>query len=138
MENDYLIIDKHLLKNGNVTTELKECDGKILIKHFTGINTDNFIIKKYNNKKLDFSFFKLNNIYYININGHHIIDYRKFINIEEISKFNEDVKIKNSYIGEIILNNCDVDIVQKALEVMADWMKSKQSFLKDFMYFVFH
>ena len=29
-------------------TELKESDGKIIVKHFSGTNTDNFIIKKFN------------------------------------------------------------------------------------------
>ena len=51
MEKEYLIIDNHLSKNGNVTTEFKESDGKLLVKQFSGTNTDNFIIKKFNNKR---------------------------------------------------------------------------------------
>lgn len=134
MEKDFLIVDN----NKNDITELKQSDGKILVKQFSGLNTDNFIIKKYNGKRLDFSFFKLNGIYYINLNGCHIIDYKHFINIQHVSKVNEDVSIKNPYIGEIMLLNCDVDIVHKALLVMADWMRSKQNFIKDMMYYVFH
>ena len=42
MEKEYLIIDNHLSKNGNVTTEFKESDGKLLVKQFSGTNTDNF------------------------------------------------------------------------------------------------
>ena len=132
MEKEYLIIDNH------ITTEFKECDGKILIKQFSGLNTDNFIIKKFNGKKLEFSFFKLNGIHYVNINGNHIIDYKRFINIQHISKSDDDVKIQNLYIGELILKDCDVDIVHKALTTMANWMKSKQTFFKDIMYFMFH
>ena len=138
MDKEYLVIDNHLSKNGNITTEFKECDGKLLIKQFSGTNTDNFIIKKFNGKRLEFSFFKLNGIYYINLNSHHIIDYKRFVNIDHISKEDENVKIKNSYIGDILLIDCDVDIVHKALTVMADWMKNKQSMFKYFLYVMFH
>lgn len=138
MEKEYLIVDKHLSKNGNVTTEFKESDGKLLVKQFSGTNTDNFIIKKFNNKRLEFSFFKLNGIYYININSFHIIDYKRFINIEHITKEDENVRIKNPFIGDILLLNCDVDIVYKALQIMAEWMKSKKSIFKDILYFLFH
>jgi hypothetical protein len=140
MEKEYLIIDNHVGKNGDIT-EFKECDGKILIKQFSGLNTDNFIIKKFNGKRLEFSFFKLNGVYYININGCHIIDYKHFINIQHISKDDNDdknVKIKNRSIGDMILINCDVDIVHKGLTVMSDWMKSKQNTFNDFMYYIFH
>lgn len=133
MDKEYLIVDNH----ANDITEFKQSDGKILIKHFSGINTDNFIIKKFNGKTMEFSFFKLNGIYYININGHHIIDYKHFINIQHISKLDEHVKIKNPYIGEIILYNCDVDIVHKALTIMSDWMKSKKNHFKDFVQYMF-
>jgi hypothetical protein len=138
MEKEYLIIDNHLSKNGNVTTEFKESDGKLIVKQFSGTNTDNFIIKKFNNKRLEFSFFKLNGIYYININSFHIIDYKRFINIEHITKEDENVRIKNPFIGDILLLNCDVDIVYKALRIMADWMKNKKSIFRDFLYFLFH
>lgn len=137
MEKEYLIIDKHLTKNG-ITTEMKECDGKILIKHFSGTNTDNFILKKFNGKQLQFSFFKLNGVHYINLNGYHIIDYKRFINIQQILQIDDNVKIKNSFFSDIILQNCDVDIVHKALTTMADWMKSKQNIFTDFLYYFFH
>ena len=137
MEKEYLIIDNHVGKNGDIT-EFKECDGKILIKQFSGLNTDNFIIKKFNGKRLEFSFFKLNGVYYININGCHIIDYKHFIDILHISKDESNVKIKNRSIGDMILIDCDVDIVHKSLTVMSDWMKSKQNTFNDFMYYIFH
>jgi hypothetical protein len=137
MDRDFLIIDNHIGKNGDIT-EFKESDGKILVKQFTGLNTDNFIIKKFNGKRFEFSFFKLNGIYYININGCHIIDYKHFINIHHITQIDDNVKIKNPYIGELILYNCDVDIVHKGLTVMSEWMKSKQNAWSDIMYYMFH
>jgi hypothetical protein len=137
MDNEYLIVDNHPSNDGDIT-EFKECDGKILIKEFSGINSDNFVIKKYNKKKLEFSFFKINGVYYINLNGHHIIDYKRFINIQKISKIDEDVKISNPFTGDIILYNCDIDIVHKALTIMSDWIKSKTSIFNDLMYIIFH
>jgi hypothetical protein len=137
MEKEYLIIDKHITKNG-ITTEMKECDGKILIKHFSGTNTENFIIKKFNGKQLQFSFFKLNGVYYVNLNGCHIIDYKRFVNIQQILQIDDNVKIKNSSIADIILLNCDVDVLHKALTTMADWMKAKQTIFNEFLYYFFH
>ena len=137
MDKEFLIVNNHSSKNGNIT-EFKESDGKIIVKQFSGTNTENFIIKKFNGKRLEFSFFKLNGIYYININGCHIIDYKHFINIQHITKIEEDVKIKNPYIGEILLINCDIDIVHRALTIMSDWIKSKQNTINDIMYYIFH
>lgn len=138
MDKEYLVVDNHLSRNGNVTTEFKECDGKLLVKQFSGTNTENFIIKKFNNKRLEFSFFKLNGIYYINLNGYHIIDYNRFINIDHISKENDNARIKNSYIGDIVLLDCDVDMIHKALTIMSEWMKNKRSMFRDFLNFLFY
>ena len=92
MEKEYLIIDNHLSKNGNVTTEFKESDGKLIVKQFSGTNTDNFIIKKFNNKRLEFSVFKLNGIYYININSFHI-------------PFNFNIFLTHNFATCLIINN---------------------------------
>ena len=48
MESDisynYLVIDKHKNKKGEDTTELKEHEGKLIIKQYSGFNSDNFVI----------------------------------------------------------------------------------------------
>ena len=137
MERDFLIVDNHVSKNGDVTTEFKECDGKLLIKHFSGLNSENFVIKKYNGKRFEFSLFKLNGVYYVNINGHHIIDYRRFINIESISNTSDGVKILNTYIGELMVPGCETDMIQRALMVMADWMKHRKKWWNDLWYYLF-
>jgi hypothetical protein len=140
---NYLVIDKYKNKRGEDTTELKEHEGKLIIKQYSGINSDNFIIKKYDGKKISFSFFKLNGIYYININGEHIIDYKKFISIQQISKVEHEddkvssIKVKNAYIGDILIHNCDPEIFQKALNVMSNYMKNKSNYVSDLMHFVF-
>lgn len=133
--NDFLIVDNHVTKNGDIA-EFKELDGKILIKQFSGINTDNFVLKKYNDIRFEFSFFKLNGIYYINLCGHHIIDYKKFIHIQKISQVDQNVIIKNAYFGDILIPYCDIDLVKKALVVMNKWMKSKSSIFKDILYYI--
>ena len=149
MEN-YTLVDKFLNNRGEDTTEFKECDGRLIIKQYSGINTDNFVIKTLDGKKLNFTFFKINGIYYVNINGEHIIDYRRFTNIEQISKVDNEesgdesnpklcsTKIKNGYIGDIILRNCDPEMFTKSLQLMAKHMKNKSSYYSDFKYFMFH
>ena len=67
ISSNYLIIDKCKNKKGEDTMEFKEHDGKLLIKQYSGINSDNFVIKKVDGKKLNFSFFRLNGIYYVSI-----------------------------------------------------------------------
>jgi hypothetical protein len=135
---DFTIVDNYSTPNGDIITEFKECDGRILVKHFSGVNSENFVIKKGNGKQMQFSFIKLHGVYYVNINGHHIIDYKKFLHIQSISNIEDNVKINNLYIGEILLLKCDAEIVYKALTVMKRWMKKKSWWLEDLLYFVFN
>ena len=147
--DNFLIVNNHVNKKGDVTTEFKEYDGNILVKHFSGINSENFVVKKPDGKRLEFSFFRIGGVYYVNLNGHHIIDYKKFIKIQSISNLSvgpveqngpegTDVKIRNVYVGEIVLKNCDVEIVQKSLQVMSKWIKKQTWWLNDLMYYIFH
>jgi len=127
--SDYLFVDKHVSKKGT-STSLKEQDGQYLITQFSGVNCENFIIKK-DSYQLKFSIFKLNGIYYVNLNGHHIIDYNKFIHISQISlEGDNNVKIYNPCIGTIVICDCEVDVVCKALTIMQKFMKGKISFWK--------
>lgn len=135
---DFMIIDSYATPDGDFVTEFKECDGRILIKHFSGVNSENFLVRKVNGKQMQFAFIKLHGVYYVNINGHHIIDYKKFRHIQSISDIDHDVKINNLYIGEIVLLNCDTEIVYKALNVMHKWMKRKSWWLEDLLYYVFN
>ena len=140
VSHTYLMIDKVKNNRGEETTELKEHLGKLIIKQYSGIGTDNFVIKKFDGKKINFSFFKLNGIHYININGEHILDYRKFVNIQQISKIekedgtSDNIQIKNSFIGNIIIHNCDIEIFKKGLDVMNTYMKNHRTYVNDFIY----
>lgn len=136
---NYIHIDKYVNKQGEDKTEFKEHEGKLIIKQYSGIKTDNFIIKKFDSKKILFSFFKLNGIHYININGEHILDYRKFIHIQQILQINDSsIKIKNGFVGDFIINNCDTEIFHKALDVMNTYMKTHRSYMGDFLYYLFN
>lgn len=140
--NDYLLINKFTNKKGEESTKLEEYEGALIIKQYSGINTDNFIIKKFDGKKINFSFFKVNGIYYININGEHMIDYKRFVNIQQISNIEIDnkqaIKLKNLHIGDIIIYNCDTEIFQKALTVMDNYMKNKKTYFSEIVHFLFH
>ena len=140
---DYLLIDKFKNKKGNDTTECKEFNGKLIIKQFSGVNTENFIIKKVDGYKLAFSFFKLNGIHYVTINGKHVFDYKKFTKIQHISvvENNPDhngIQIKNLYFGTFFIDNCDIEIFKKALDIMHKYIKTHKSFFNDFLYVFFN
>ena len=146
-QDDFLKVDHFKDKHGDNLTEFKEHEGKLIIKQYSGINTDNYIIKKYDKndlnktpKKISFSFCKLNGIHYININGEHMIDYKKFTNIQQISNTIVNnipcVKIKNGYIGDILLENCDTEIFHKSLEIMTKYIKNKSNKFFDFLYLI--
>jgi hypothetical protein len=136
--DEYLLIDKIQNNKGENMMELKECEGKLIIKQYSGINTDNFVIKKLDGKKISFSFFKINGIFYVNINGEHIIDYKKFVNIQQVSKQENNIQVKNTFIGDIIIYNCDVEIFSKSLSIMNKFMKNKKNYYSDFAYFLFN
>ena len=138
--DDYLIIDTSLNNAGETISKIQSFDdnGKIFIKQYSGVNTDNFIISKMDNKKISFSFFVMNGIYYINLNGEHIMDYNKFIDIKKFS-YNQNencLKITNRHFGDIFIHNCDVDIFKKALSEMNIWMKNKRSVISNLLYYI--
>lgn len=141
--DNYTLVDKTKNKHGEDTTELKQNDGRFIIQQYSGLNTDNFVIKKIDGQRLNFSFFKINGIYYVNINGEHIIDYKRFINIQQISmveveQFKTSIKIRNGSIGDLIIHNCDAEMFLKSLNIMQKHMKNKSSYYNDFMYLMFH
>jgi len=143
--DEYLIIDTIVNQDGQSVTQLqsfennKNANKKLIIKQYSGINTDNFIISKPDGKKISFGFFLINGIHYINLNGEHIIDYNKFIHIKKFSYNPTDnyLKITSTHFGDIFIQNCDVDIFNKALVEMANYMKNKTSILSNLLYYIF-
>ena len=139
--DDYMIIDTRRNDTGETISKIVSFDdhGKIIIKQYSGINTDNFVITKHDGKKISFSFFTMNGIYYINLNGEHVMDYYKFINIKKISYNITDntLKISHHHFGDIYIQNCDVDVFKKALLEMNTWIKNKKSMWSNILYYIF-
>ena len=139
---DYLIIDTKKNTKGEIISEIQSFESsginKITIKQYSGINTDNFILSKKDGKILSFGFFTLNGIHYISLNGEHIIDYYKFIDIKKVTYDTSEnyLKIVNRTLGDIYINNCDVDIFKKALSEMNIWMKNKKSIIYNLLYYM--
>ena len=61
----------------------------------------------------------------------------KLSKIEQEGDKMSSIKVKNAYIGDIMIHNCDPEIFQKALSVMSNYMKNKSSYVSDLMHFVF-
>lgn len=139
ISNGYLKIDKTKNKQGDDITKQMENLGDIIIKQYSGIDSENFIIKKNNGKNISFSLFKLNGIYYVNINGEHILDYIKFTKISKISNIqNDSIEITNTFIDKLIIHNCDVQIFKKALDIMNKYMKKHKTYINDLLYILFN
>ena len=138
MEDDYIIVKDSITDKGQQVSKTKECIGSMLVNRYSGTNTDCFILTKWNDKKLKLSITKINGIYYLMINGEHMADYRKFTNIDSISQIGEDVLLKNPYLGDITIRDCDTDIVKKGLEIVERFMGKKSWWVYDVLYYVLH
>lgn len=137
MDESYLVIDTHRTKKGTLLSECRETDGKLIVQHFSGINCDNYIVKKQCGKKLHYSFFKMNGIYYVSLNGEHIVDYKKFCDgLMHVSNQGSSVVVTNTFFGKITLIDCDTDIIYKSLQLMKQWMKGKTNFFSNILYYI--
>ncbi len=137
--NDFTVVKNYINSSGDETAEFTDIDGQLIIKQYSGINSDNYIIKKINtNLSISFSIFKLNKEYYISINGDNVINYRKFKNIKHIFQLKDCVVIKNNFLDDVIIRNCDMDIVKRFLSIITGKMKSKGNFIKEFIFNIFY
>lgn len=111
---------------------------KVNVEHSKSGTSDKFVVST-PEKKLEFTFFKANGIYFVNINNMHIIDYKQFCKVKNITQMNNGKDITLSIgTSTLLLKDCDVQMIQKALIVMSDFMKTKSSLYKDLMYVLFH
>jgi hypothetical protein len=138
--DNYLLIDNHQLESNENILLLTEKSDKIIIQQYSGRNTENFklITTKHT---LILSLFKLNRVWYININGYNILDYKQFVRFHKIETSNENtIKIYNNYTGDLSIPNCNIALFQKGIKIISNWMKYSHpnSLWNDFMYFFFH
>lgn len=130
--DDFIIIENHK-KDKEKIIEIKEIDGNIYIKQLCGANCEKFTIKK-NKLKIECGIFKLNGVKYVNINGNIIMEATKMIEIEYMTNYCNNVLIRNKYVGEIVINNCDVEMLQKMLGIIE--AKTKKTFDEKIKHFI--
>lgn len=106
----------------------------INVKQYKCYNSNALILTK-NRLKIKFNYYKINSIVFININGDHLFDFKTLLLIDMLEniKQGEDTNlcIKHSKLGEIIIKNCDVEIFEKGLFIINEWVEKNKNFLKD-------
>ncbi len=119
MDNDFHVISEN---NG------------INVKQYKCYNSNVLVLTK-NNLKVKFNYYKLNGIVFININGDHLFDFKTLLLIDMLENIKEEDKtnlsIKHSRLGEIKIKNCNVEIFEKGLCIINEWIEKNKNFFKD-------
>ena len=136
---DYQIIND--TNENNINENNINDENSIYSKHFTGHNCENLIIKQ-GNLKIHFSYYRINGMYFVNINNENVFDFKRLLFIdwmrnEKSENNNCDLKIQNSNFGEIIIPNCNVKIFEKGIKEIHQWIKKQSNLIKDIYNFVF-
>lgn len=132
MEHDFTLINIHKNKTNFVSnsdfTECYEMDGDFCIYSLFFNEKEQYIIANNKGQKVILIFFKLNGIFYININKYMTIDLKRFLHIEHVlhdiynnTNTNTNIAIKTVYVGTLILQNCDMNLAHKMLEFIEKW-----------------
>jgi hypothetical protein len=104
------------------------------VKQYKSYNSNVVLITK-DKLQLKLNYYKLNNIVYVNVNGEHLFDFKILLLIDWTSNINNDdtthLCIKHSKLGEIIIKNCNVEMFQKGLHVINEWVNKNKNFFKD-------
>lgn len=141
---DYQIInkDKYTDKENDKNNDEDSTDKSFYSKHYLGHNSENLIIKQ-KNLKIHFSYYRINGMYFVNINGEHVFDFKRLLLIDwmtNVKNENTDdcnLKIKNANLGEIIIPNCNVKMFEKGIKEIHQWIKKQSNIVKDIYNFVF-
>ncbi len=106
----------------------------ISINEYKSFNSNVLILSK-NSLRIKFNYYKLNNTVFVNINGEHLFDFRVLLLIDCVSniKTNEsiDINIKHGKLGEIIIKNCNIELFQKGLQIINDWINRNKNIIKE-------
>ena len=83
------------------------------------------------------SYYKLNGIFFVNINGENLFDFKTLLLIDSVKCIVENdvsiIIIKNSSLGEIRIKNCDLEIFQKAIHFLNTWVKKNKNYIRDLL-----
>lgn len=95
----------------------------------------NVLVLKRDNLKIKFNYYKLNGSIFVNINGEHLFDFKVLLLIDLVTNKKEgetmNIVIKHCKLGEITIRNCNVDMFQKGLHIINDWVNKNRNILKD-------
>lgn len=135
---EYTVINK---RNNSLEIQKTNLNGKsgIQIKQYIGLNTDNehgtqnFTLIKHSaidntRLRLYFMLYRIGSRHYININNTHVVEIRKFLMIKKMSiEMTECVAIVNSALGEIVIDNCDMDMIHKCIQITEKYLENNKS-----------
>jgi hypothetical protein len=146
INSDFTIVTK---RQGNleISDDVPILKNKIYIKEWVGINSENktgthgYTLYKYtddNEKyKLHFMLYKIQKRHYININNTYISELDKFLMINNIVCLTSTVCINNAQMGEIVLEGCDLDLVNKCLSIIQAYQENNPKTFMDYIDFIF-
>lgn len=137
---DYILINTFISKNNLDNLEIGNFDGKILTTQSSSINSDKWCLVSSNKNQIEFTISKINNIFYIIINGLHVIDYKQFI-IHSIilppNNTNNTIHVDGKF-GKINVDNCDTHLFKKMTEIIHDTMKTRITTFYNLCYYFSH
>lgn len=144
----FIIINKkhssfELIGNSNGAFDIN----KVYTKEYIGVNTENrtgtqnytlfkFIDSKHK-MKLHFMLYKIQSRHYININNQHLLELDKFLLIKSIISHSDTVCMVNSHIGELVIENCDLDLVNKCISIVEKYRQDNPKTLFDYIEYLF-
>lgn len=106
----------------------------IHVKQYKSYNSNVLLLTK-DNLKIKFNYYKLNSIVFININGEHLFDFKVLLLIDMLTNISNidstNLSIKHSKLGEIIIQNCNVEMFEKGICIINEWVEKNKNFFKD-------
>lgn len=124
----------------------KNDNSKVYIKQYIGLNTNNksgtqnFTLSKRTdtkNFKLHFMLYKIHTRHYININNSHVIEIDKFLFIKRMEEYDGAVCMDNSLLGEIIIEKCDLDLINKCISIVEKYQSEHKRGFFDYLEYLF-
>lgn len=146
MDTEFTIVTK---RQGNleISDDGPKSKNKVYIKEWVGINSEHkkgthgYTLYKYLDDglklKLHFMLYKIQTRHYINLNNTYLSELDKFLLINNIVSFSDTVCIKNSQMGEIVLERCDMDLVNKCINIIQMYQNNNPKTFMDYIDFLF-
>jgi hypothetical protein len=132
---DYLYINK---ADGvcSDSIEIIEMGDNILLRHTTGVNSENYILAQQNGLQVKFSVVDIEGMYYVSINNEHVLDYKKFMLFECVKNIGRDTVIEYVYTDDIVIKNCNVFLIHKMIDILQDNLKKKIGMFYNIKYYM--